>query len=263
MADSAYIHGTEAPEQRRLAVLNELTNPSFIEFLDLGETDSILEVGSGLGLLAREIARLRPRANVLGIEYSPNQLERADTSGRPNLRFAQGDGHHLELKAGQFDVVYCRWLLEHVADPVRVLREMRRVLKPGGRIFVQENDVSLQRYDPRAPRAESFWGKIVELQKRLGGDALIGSRLHGLLSDAGFRKIDLSLAPEIHSSGTRGFAVWIENEIGIFTGCAGELVKYGLTTPPEVEAAVAELRDFLKRPRAVSLFAWNRAKSRK
>lgn len=263
MAESKYIHGTDDAEQRRLAALNELVNPSFIEFLKPGETDSILEVGSGLGLLAREIARLRPRARVLGIEYSPRQLERADASDRPNLRFAQGDAHRLDLEDDHFDVVYCRWLLEHVADPVQVLGEMRRVLKPGGRIFVQENDVSLQRYDPPAPRVERLWGSIAALQKKLGGDALIGSKLHGLLTDAGFNSIELSLAPEVHQSGTREFALWIENEMGIFTGCAGDLVTHGLSTREEVDAAVVELRAFLKRHRAASLFAWNRARSTK
>src|SRR6185503_2397806 len=82
---AAYIHGTDEAEQRRLAVLNDLTNPSFIDFLQLKGQESILEVGSGLGLLAGEIARRFPRADVLGVEFSRNQLDRADASGRSNL----------------------------------------------------------------------------------------------------------------------------------------------------------------------------------
>lgn len=260
---ATYIHGTDEAEQRRLAVLNELTNPSFMKFLDLGVTASILEVGSGLGLLAREIARRRPRSKVLGIEYSRKQIDRADTGGLPNLRFEQGDAHALKLEDSRFDVVYCRWLLEHVADPAKVLLEMRRVLKPGGRVFVLENDVSLQRYDPRAPLAEDLWGRIARLQGLLGGDALIGSRLHGLLTGAGFREVALSLGPEIYQAGTRGFDIWIENQTGIFGGCAGDLARHGLASREVVEDAIAELRGFLKNPNAATLFAWNRASSRK
>jgi SAM-dependent methyltransferase len=263
MDRATYIHGTEAAEQRRLAKLNELVNPSFIEFLDPPATGDILEVGSGLGVLAREVARFRPRARVLGVEYSRDQLDRADASGPPNLRFVQGDAHDLDLEANRFDLVYCRWLLEHVADPVRVLREMRRVLKPGGSICVQENDVSFQRYDPPAPHAEKLWGRLVKLQHKLGGDALIGSRLHGLLAEAGFKRISLSLAPEVHQAGASSFAVWIENQAAIFRGCAAELGKRRLATAGDVDAALAELREYAVLPRAATMFAWNRARAAK
>lgn len=140
---------------------------------------------------------------------------------------------------------------------------MRRVLKPGGRILVQENDVSLQRYDPAAPKAERMWELLAILQSKLGGDARIGSRLQGLMTEAGFVDIRLSLAPELHQAGTRRFQVWIENQIGIFTGCAKDLKKHGLATASEVAKTVEELRGYLKRRQAASLFAWNRAASKK
>jgi 2-polyprenyl-3-methyl-5-hydroxy-6-metoxy-1,4-benzoquinol methylase len=263
MTESRYIHGTRKSEHRRLAALNALTNPSFLEFLRLDKARSVLEVGSGMGILTREVARSNPQAEVVGVEYSPAQLEKAKNHGRPNLRFVQGDGHGLKFEDGRFEVVYCRWVLEHVADPVQVLREMRRVLKPRGRIFVEENDVGLQRYDPPVPRAKKMWSLIVQLQKMLGGDALIGSKLFGLLAAAGFKKINLSLGPEVYASGTPGFRTWIKNQIGIFRGCAEDLLKHRLATPGDTEGAVTELREFLDRPHAATWFAWNRASSRK
>ena len=140
---------------------------------------------------------------------------------------------------------------------------MRRVLKPGGRIFVQENDVSLQRYDPPAPLVEKMWVLVAQLQKTLGGNALIGSNLHGLLTGAGFKDVALSFGPEVYSSGTRGFKTWIENQIQIFRGCADDLAKHQLATPQDTESVVSELIAFLDRPHAASWFAWNRASSRK
>ena len=65
---AAYIHGTDTSEQARLALLNRLTNEPFIEFLALDEEGSVLEVGSGLGILARQVAELVPSAKVFGIE---------------------------------------------------------------------------------------------------------------------------------------------------------------------------------------------------
>jgi hypothetical protein len=55
MANNAYIHGTDSSEQERLALLNRLTNHAFLDFLSLADARSILEIDSGLGLLAEQI----------------------------------------------------------------------------------------------------------------------------------------------------------------------------------------------------------------
>src|SRR5262249_12226597 len=137
---SQYIHGTDKTEQERLAALNRLTNPAFVEFLELRPACAVLEVGSGLGILAGEVAARVPQGEVIGLEFSTEQLPAAAVT-QPNLRFQQGDAHRLPFDPARFDVVYCRYLLEHVADPVQVLREMRRVLRPGGWVCLQENNV--------------------------------------------------------------------------------------------------------------------------
>src|SRR5262250_2621315 len=108
-----YVHGTAAPEQDRLAALNRLTNEPFISFLGLGGSEKVLEVGSGLGILASEASRVVPQGSVTGIEYAADQLSTAPT-GAPNLKFIQGDAHSLPFPENTFDVVYCRYVLEHV-----------------------------------------------------------------------------------------------------------------------------------------------------
>ena len=165
--DSQYIHGTNKTEQERLVALNRLTNAAFVEFLELRPDSVVLEVGSGLGILAGEVAARAPRGEVIGIEYSPEQLAAAHVT-RPNLRFEQGDAHRLPFEGARFDVVYCRYLLEHVADPVQVLREMRRVLRPsGGRACIQENNVLANEFYPECPRFDSVWEKFAALQSKL------------------------------------------------------------------------------------------------
>ena len=74
MGYATYIHGTDSAEQARLTLLNRLTNQAFIDFLSLGDVSSILEIGSGLGLLAEQIATLVPQSAVWGLEYSSDQL---------------------------------------------------------------------------------------------------------------------------------------------------------------------------------------------
>jgi ubiquinone/menaquinone biosynthesis C-methylase UbiE len=255
---TAYIHGTEASEQARLALLNRLTNKPFIKFLELDERASVLEVGSGLGILAREVSERVPAGRVCGVEYSATQLAQARSSAR-NLHFVQADAHALPFADERFDTVYCRYLLEHVADPLQVLAEMRRVLRHGGRALAQENNIPIITFYPECPAFEAVWRKFATLQARLGGDALIGKKLFALFKEAGFSEIKLSIQPEIHYSGTESFRPWVENLIGNVAGGAAELERHGLATAAEIGEAIAELRSFSERDDACTIFYWNRA----
>src|SRR4051812_44251606 len=129
--ENNYIHGVTPREQARLSLLNDLTNPSFLSFLELREGDLVLEMGSGLGILTREVASRVPKGKICGLERSPAQIAEAtrrNTFG--HLHFIEAAAEDLPFEEARFDVVYCRYLLEHVGDPVRVLREARRVMRP-------------------------------------------------------------------------------------------------------------------------------------
>ena len=262
MASPTYIHGTAPDEQERLTGLNTLTNAPFLDFLAVTPSSTVLEVGSGLGILAEEIARRVPNGEVWGIEFSAEQLARANHGVR-NLKFIQGDAHQLPFEDHRFDVVYCRYLLEHVTDPLQVLREMYRVLKPGGEAFVQENNILINTFDPDCPAFDFVWGRFAMLQSQLGGDAQIGKKLFSLFHRAGFDEIALSVAPEIHHSGQPTFEAWIENLIGNVRSGEVALVAHGLCTHEEIRKAIAELHTLLEREDATALFYWNRARGMK
>jgi SAM-dependent methyltransferase len=159
-------------------------------------------------------------------------------------------------------VVYARYLLEHVADPAAVVSEMRRVLRPGGRIALQENDISLLRVDPPCPAFEEVWAAFAACQRQLGGDALIGRRLFRLLHNAGFASVEINVQPEVHWHGSPGFESWIRNIIGNIAGATG-LGRSGLCTPARIDEAVSELEDLMQREDASSIFVWNRAAARR
>ena len=258
MEQATYIHGMRASEQERMAGLNRLTNAPFLRFLALRETDRVLEVGSGLGLLAAEVAQQLSQGTIAGIEYAPEQLAHALVP-TPNLRFLRGDAHRLPFPDDWFDVVYCRYVLEHVRDPLRVLQEMRRVLKPGGRALAQENNIRMVAFDPDCPAFEAVWNQFAILQEWLGGDALIGKRLFGLFHRAGFRGIELSYQPEIHPANKPTFRPWIENCITLLIGATEMLQMHHLATQAEIHRAIAELQSLLERDDATALFHWNRA----
>jgi ubiquinone/menaquinone biosynthesis C-methylase UbiE len=258
MSDNIYIHGTEGKEQERLAILNNLTNKSFLDFVKLRKDDRVLEVGSGLGLLAKELALRIPDGKVTGLEKSQKQL-RLCPSSISNLTFIKGDAHNMPFKNNSFDVVYCRYILEHVANPLKVLNEVRRVLIKGGRLYVQENNILAIEMYPECPHFKKAWQKFALLQYELGGDALIGKKLYSLLKKCDFKKIELSAAPEFHYYDSVTFVPWIENLIANIEGARKKLIEYKLLTEEEIKTAINELQNFITLDDASTYFYWNRA----
>lgn len=268
-AAQGYIHGTSMPERSRLATLNELSNGDFVRFLELSGTDHVLEVGSGLGILTSEVAARVPDGIVFGLERSEEQLEFALqqldlVSGDmlPHLQFVQGDAHELPFSDASFDVVYCRYVLEHVASPLRVLQEMHRVLRPGGKVFLQEGNIYAVQFDPDCATFEEVWRQFGHIQEKLGGDPAIGKRLFRLLAAAGFEAVSISLSPVLHRAGTDGFAPWVSVFSDILRTAEDSLAANGLPRE-ETRAAIAELDAIRDRDDAAMFFYWNRAHGRR
>ncbi|MEP6755635.1 MAG: methyltransferase domain-containing protein [Chthonomonadales bacterium] len=260
MSENAYLHGVHSEEQARLAELNRLTNAPFVEFLKLPTHGTVLEVGSGLGLLAADVARTSSSLEVFGIERSAEQLAAAQ-AGPQNLFLQQGDAHYLPFDDNFFDVVYCRYVLEHLADPTSALKEMYRVLKPGGRVAVQENDMSMIGFDPDCPTLMHWVGKMIEAQAAVDGDATVGRKLFRLLKQAGFSGIELTLQPELHWYGSPRFDAWIRNGIDIINGTSVMMIELGKVTQVETDQAIGELRGLLSNEVGSCVFHWNRAQA--
>src|SRR4030081_1577238 len=115
MTPDTYIHGTEPSEQERLAALNRMTNTAFVRFLDVPAGARVLEGGSGLGLLAVEGATAADGVHGGGLEVSSEQIAAPATS--PRVTYRRGDAHTIDFPDASFDLVYARYLLEHVSKP--------------------------------------------------------------------------------------------------------------------------------------------------
>src|SRR5437763_827928 len=108
MDESHYLHGTAPVEQDRLARLNDLLNDRALAELGLNPGDRVLDVGSGLGQLARAMARrVGPDGRVVGIERSPEQLELARrlaaAAGEAEAaEFREGDARRLPLRGDEW-----------------------------------------------------------------------------------------------------------------------------------------------------------------
>lgn len=102
---------------------------------------TILEIGCGRGGFASWLARTAPPpAEVVGCDFSPVAVEKAvgfaAKLGLRIARFEVADIQNLRFADGEFDTVFSTETVEHVPDPPLAVRELARVLKPGGRLFL-------------------------------------------------------------------------------------------------------------------------------
>jgi ubiquinone/menaquinone biosynthesis C-methylase UbiE len=263
-SDSHYLHGTAPEEQDRLSRLNALINEPSLREMKLRPGDKVLDVGSGLGQLTRAIAREVGHGLVVGVERSSEQITEsqrlAKAAGEIDLvEFRQGDAARLPLRDdewGSFDVAHTRWVLEHVTDPLSVVREMLRAVKPGGRIIVEDDSHDVMRLWPEPPGFERLWKCYIRTYDRVGNDPFIGHRLVALLQQAGtipVRNTWLFFGacagqPEV-------LRAYVENLARIFEGVREQILALGEVDAAFLDEGLDELRRWSSRPDAAFWYA--------
>ncbi|MBO0866430.1 MAG: methyltransferase domain-containing protein, partial [Mycobacterium sp.] len=107
----------------------------------------------------------------------------------PNISFATADVHALEFPDDAFDVVHAHQVLQHVADPVQALREMRRVCTPGGIVAVRDADYAGFIWYPQLPALDRWLDLYERAARANGGEPDAGRRLLSWAQEAGFDDI--------------------------------------------------------------------------
>jgi ubiquinone/menaquinone biosynthesis C-methylase UbiE len=140
----------------------------------------LLDVGAGPGTITADLAERVAPGRVTALEATEEALglSRAELGRRGiDADFVVGDVHHLDLPDNSFDVVHAHQVLQHVADPVRALREMRRVCRPGGVVAVRDSDYAAFALYPAAPELDR-WMELYQAAARAnGGEPDAGRRL--------------------------------------------------------------------------------------
>ena len=231
-----YIHGTSPDEQRRLSLMNDLVNAGSLREISLTPGERVLDCGAGLGQLARLMAHaVGPSGRIVGVEYSPEQLASArrlaDSAGEAELvDFRRGDAAAPPLSDeewGTFDVVHARFLLEHLREPLPVVRAMVRAARAGGRIVLEDDDHDVLRLWPEPPGFLEVWSAYQETYRRAGCDPLIGRKLPMLLHEAGATPRRSTWDFFGACAGDPAFPSAVANLLGIMTGARDAILEIG------------------------------------
>ncbi|GAA0419445.1 hypothetical protein Acor_29200 [Acrocarpospora corrugata] len=157
-----------------------------LELLDLQPGQTVLDIGCGPGTdLAAMAAAVGPAGRVIGVDRDPVMIAqaRARLTGQPLIEVRPGDVHALPLEDGSVDRARTDRVLQHVADPAKVLAEFRRAARPGGRIVMAEPDWEGLLID--SPQLAMSRGLCRFLVEEVIRNATIGRSLARLCMEAG------------------------------------------------------------------------------
>jgi SAM-dependent methyltransferase len=157
--------------------------------LDRGMT--VLDVGCGDGAVTRFLAgEVGPRGKVIALDVdeatiTAQQAADADRKGVA-ITWTCASAYDTGLEDASVDFVVARHLFQQLTDPARALRELQRVLKPGGSICLVDDHDGLLWIHPEPNGHAAFVARVHEQQRLRGGDREIGRKLAGHVSEAGF-----------------------------------------------------------------------------
>ena len=234
MVEAVYTHGHQSAVLRSHRSRTAANSAGYL-LSRLRPGLSLVDIGCGPGTITADLAEIVAPGPVVAIDAAPAVLdgarEVAARRGIANVTFAVGDVNALEFPDGAFDVVHAHQVLQHLADPVAALREMRRVARPGGVVAVRDVDYEAMTWYPDNPVLDEWLSIYRRTARRNGGEPDAGRRLLSWARRAGFTDITCSATTWCFSTpDERAFwsEMWAERIMQ--PGIGDAAVSYGYAT---------------------------------
>ena len=248
MAEAAYMHGHHESvlrsHQRRTAA-----NSAAYLLTHLRPGLSLLDLGCGAGTITADLAALVAPGQVTAVDAEPSVLEQArqvaGSRGLANIEFAVADAYATGYPDGAFDVVHAHQVLQHLADPVRALREMRRICRPGGAVAVRDGDYGGFVWYPQVPELDEWLSLYYRVARANGGEPDAGRRLLSWARQAGFSQITGSASTWCYATAEdREWwgGTWAERIVQ--SAIAGQAVEGGYATRDDLMRIARGWRDW-------------------
>ena len=155
----------------------------------------IVDVGCGAGAIISTLAKKFPEKECCGVDISGARIAEAKrkTDSLENVTFYESSIYEIPIETDSVDIVYTRFLLEYLKEPVKAIAELGRIIKPGGRVVLQDLDGQLLfQYPYEVPEIKKVFDV---LRETTGFDPYIGRKLYHYSRKAGLSFIDIDIRP--------------------------------------------------------------------
>lgn len=153
----------------------------------------LLDIGCGPGSLTNDFGSLCPQGSVIGIDSSEEVIEIAKTAKHlAHVSYEIIDAYHLPFDDNSFDVVHAHQVLQHVIDPVALLTEMSRVVRPSGVIAVRDSEYSAFKWSPKSAELEKWLTTYIAVARYCGGEPDAGRYLENWAGQASLETVKRS-----------------------------------------------------------------------
>lgn len=158
----------------------------------------VVEMGCGTGLMALWVAeQVGVRGSVWAVDNSEAQLEvvakNARATGLQNISLHAAGPDDTQLQRGCFDLVYSRFLMCHLTNPIAALKKMSEVLRPGGTLVCEDFEMSAVATRPPTDAYRRLIEVSRAVDRQRGIDSDIGAKLHTLCREAGFKSPEITV----------------------------------------------------------------------
>jgi len=216
---------------------------------------SLLDVGCGPGTVTLDLAKRLAPGEVVGIDMSATVIESARAAGKDadaaNVTFDVADAYALPYADDSFDVVHAHQVLQHLSDPVAVLREMRRVAKPGGVVAVRDADYAGMTWFPSSPGLDEWLALYHEVTQANGAEADAGRRLLSWVREAGFDPAGIVPSAGVWCYATPEDRAWwagLWADRSVASNFAAQAIDHGLADEVGLELLADAWREWGQQP---------------
>lgn len=196
-----------------------------------------------------EIARLVAPALATGIDMDGVKIDLARDAaakrGVTNVRFQTMNLHDWHEHA-YYDFVYTRFVLQHLSEPVDMLRRMWEAVRPGGLIVVEDADFDGWTCHPRSAGFDFFTRTYAEVISRAGGDHALGRKLYSCFLEAGIGKPEISATEPVYIEGEAKSLPWTTLD-----ATADLIIAESIASRDELEAALMDLKRITNDPESL------------
>ncbi|MEM6964225.1 MAG: methyltransferase domain-containing protein [Bacteroidota bacterium] len=240
---------SKATERQHQKYLNELLAPTtnkLLESIHFSKRAKVLHLGCSTGFVTFQLEKkIGSSGQITGVDKNQINLDTAQEKLNflqlPNVNFSFFSSAEWKRKS-DYNVIYSRLFFNQLKHPKEVLRSVKRFLKSGGVIVIEDIDFSNYYCFPHCYAFDRYFELFISLKQRKQQDAKVGSKLLAYLKDAGFQDVKAQMiAPSFLSTNNKPITSLSLESI------SEELLKENLISKSELQALLFEIKDFESR----------------